>query len=85
MSKGNIAQENALLRAENERFRKQLNAANATILKAESVVSWFAEIMGTRSHRSLSWLRRLLRMKPEMPAGMLAKVKAQHTTRSVST
>lgn len=79
MSGGLIAKENALLRAENEQLRKQLGYANTTILRAESVVSWFAEIMDTRSHRALSALRRLLHLQPEMPSGMLAQVKAKHS------
>lgn len=84
MSGGLIAKENALLRAENEQLRKQLGYANSTILKAESVVSWFAEIMDTRSHRALSALRRLLHLQPEMPKGVLADVRLKYATEQVN-
>lgn len=67
--------DNQELTKENARLKEQLRLANETIMKGEHVVGWLAAILSTRSHRSVSYVRRLLRMNPEMPVGALESVK----------
>lgn len=54
---------------------EKLLEQDEVIRKADHVCNWLMSVLDSRDHRALSAVRRLLRMKPEIPPGMLEAAK----------